>query len=374
MKFTVDAAAFNAALTAPAKIAKGALHLTVADDTLTLLADDTVVRIEIRVPVTDAARGEATVPSALMRDIVHAMPPGPVTVDASGGGRLVEIQGGDDPDGPGPVRASMWQITGETIPRPPEDPPLVGELDLAVFAKAMSQVMPAVSNDFDRPALTGVSVRPARGGKLALAASDSYRLHVTEADMVDAVSWDHQALIPGEAIRWILSVFDGDTATLRLDRKLVSVRSDTATLTARLLDPSSFPSVIPLLPDPKKAAAAVSVDAAALLEAFARVNPIAKLGYQHVAITGFPEDTRLVLETKAPDVGVSTATVRAHRLNGAGFTFGCHIQYITAAVKASGAERLDLWWHHDGGPMLITAFGDPGYQAVVSALRLPKGK
>lgn len=371
MRCTVDAAALNAALAAPTRIANGLIHLTVADDTLTVLADDRVVRIEQRVPVTDGAPGEGTFPSSLFHDISKAMPPGPVTIEASGG--LAEISGGDDPDGPGPVRASMWQVTRDgAIPAPPPDPPLVGDLDLAAFAKAMTQVMPAVSGDAERPALTAVSCRPSRGGRLELAATDRYRLHVTEADLVDAVSWDHQALIPGEAVRWLLSVFDHDeTATLRLDRDLIVVRSDSATLTARLVH-NDFPSYLTLLPDPRKAAAQVSVNADALIDAFRRVNPIAKLGSMYVAITGVPEDDMLVFETNAPDIGASTAAVKTNSIRGAGFTFGCNIGHAVDAVKAAGAERLDLWWGNDGSPLLVTAFGDPGYRAVVMPLRLPK--
>jgi DNA polymerase-3 subunit beta len=371
MKLDIDAADLNRALIAPSRISDGVLRLSLAGDRLTILADDRVVRVTESVPVDGQDDGEAVVPAHLFHDLAKAMPDGPVHITASGA--ILEL-GGDGDDTIGPVQASMWQITDDrgALPPTPPDPPLVGDVDLEAFSRVMAQVLPAVSKDLSRPPLTAVSVRPS-GGSLAIAATDSYRLHVTQSDMVDAAGWDHQALLPGDAIRWVLSVFDPtETATLHLDRDLISVRSDRHTLTARLVQ-GDFPSVKVLIPDHRKAAAHITVDAARFLDALDRVNPIAKAGGHRVSLTGVPEDGLVVLGASAVDFGESTATVTAD-VTGAGFTFGADIRYVTAAAKAAGGQRLDLWWAEDGQPILIGAFGDPHYRAVIMPLRASKPK
>lgn len=370
MKFDLTAAAFQHAIAVPANIApSGTCHVAAHDDTVTVTGDDGVVRVECRAAATVSDTGGAHLPSGLLRGLVDAMPDGTVAVSSTGS--IVELHGTPSPDVTDePFRASMWQVPNPVLPDAPPSPRRIGNLDVVAFATAMNQVFPAVSRDLTNPALTAVSVT-ATGGVLEAAATDSYRLHVTATEMIDAAAWPGQALIPAAAVRLILALFPSSApAELHLDDATLMLRSDHATLTTRLVQ-GTYPNYGPLIPDHRKANAAITVDAARFLGALDRVSPIAKLGAMRVSITAVPEDNLIVVEARAPDTGHTSATVHGD-VTGDGFTFAVDLRYLAAAAKSAGSERLNLWWQSDRSPILIGAFGNPDYRAIVMPLHAAK--
>lgn len=377
MKFAVDAAALNRAVAEPARIAMSAMALTVADGKLTVLADDRTVRLEHRLDVTDDEPGTIYVPPTLFHDLAKTMPPGLVTVSSVG--RVVELHGEGDPDEEDDATDhSLWQVAENAtdIPAPSADPPIVGDINMRLFDQAMGQVMPAVSTDISRRALTAVQVR-SYSGRLSLVATDSYRLHVVRSDMVDAAGWMHKALLPGEAIRLALAVFaPTEEATLHLDRGLMMIRSERTTLTARLVQGEYPPNIRSLIPKRNDTQAHIEVDTERLLEALGRITPVArhKLGLSRVTLSTVPEDGLVIVEAAAVDLGQSSVNVRSHRVDGPGFRFSADIRYLIAALKAANAQRVEIHWTRDQAPILVTRIGDnskdPAYQAVVMPLHI----
>ena len=368
MKFVVDADVLRKALAAPAHVAVDHLHLSVTDGTLSVTGDDTVVRVTERRPVHAAIDGDAYIGAALFHDLAKVMPPGPVTVEASG--PLLELSGGDTDDTDEPVRAAVYAAAPSAISMPaePPPPPPVGEVEMAAFNSAMAQVVPAAAAPHsENPLLASVSVRASRGS-LVFAATDLYRLHTTRSRLIDAGAWSHEALIPIDAVKLAASVFpDDDEPLVALNRELFSMRTDATTITSRLVQ-GQFPSWQAKIPHERDRTATVALDAEALLAALSRVAPIARLGDKGVSVTAVPEDRLIVVKARADDTGESSASFRAHTVTGAAFTFFAPLRWLTDAVKCARCQRLNLYWVADRAPLLINGFGSD-YQALVSPLR-----
>lgn len=369
MKLTVDAAALHAALDAPHRVAPQYLLLIAGDDTLVVVADNLIVRVACWAEAAVEDAGRVVVPAALMHDLAHAMPPGPVSITVDD--LIVELHGGLQPDDdtePDPVRASLWVVPDDysMIPPMPPEPPRIGEVAMTEFAASMAQVTPAAPV---RSPLPVVAVRSSRGALLC-AATDSYRLHLTRSRMVEASAWAHEALIPVEAIKLATSMFPDGTANLHMDRDVLTLRTDTGVLTTRL-STAKFPNYQKVIPRREDAAAEVMLDTAALLAALARITPIANTehGEHRVRLAAYPEDRIVTVESSADGLGQSKATIRAAAAKGAGFSFSTDIRYLHAAARASACQRLTVYWTAPRKPILIAGFG-----AEFSAMVMPHHK
>ena len=197
MKLTLDAAALHAALDAPHRVAPQYLVLLAADDTLAVIADNSIVRVASWAAATVEESGRIVVPAALMHDLAHAMPPGPVTISTDD--LMVELHGGEEPDDDDrtePVRATLWTVTDDhaAIPLAPTEPQRIGEVNMTEFAASMAQVMPAVST---RSPLPVVSVRSSRGALLCAALHEPIDLN-SGTDVKRADSLGSVELVTGE--------------------------------------------------------------------------------------------------------------------------------------------------------------------------------
>lgn len=374
MKFSVDADTLREALAAPAAVSPDHLRLTVSAGLLSVTGDNTAVRVTERRPVEPgAADGTVYAGAALLRDLAKIMPPGPVTIASAG--PLLDLCGGEHDDSEEPVRASVYAAVADAVrmPADPPAPPVIGDIEMAAFTKAMAQVTPATSTDPAKPILGSVSVRGVRGGSLLFVASDQFRLHSVRSRIIDGGVWGYEALIPAEAVRLSANVFrPDDDVQVSLDRDLLTMRTAATTLTSRLVQ-GGYPSWQSSVPHEREWATTVALDADALLGALARVAPIARFGNQIVTLTAVPEDRLIVARSHAADTGECSASFHAHSVAGASFTFAANIRWLVDAAKCSGCQRLIVHWVADRRPLLIHGFGSD-YQAMVMPIRTPDQK
>lgn len=137
----------------------------------------------------------------------------------------------------------------EDYPRPAADYSAaepVAVVDSADLTASLTFAATAVGKDDTLPMLTGIRVEGQPDGTITFAATDRYRLTVTECKGSTG-EWD--ALVPSHA----LPAIKGLTGTVRIDRagsfgySSLVFTTDTATLGVRLLD-STFPPFRSLIP------------------------------------------------------------------------------------------------------------------------------
>ncbi|MEU6781462.1 DNA polymerase III subunit beta [Nonomuraea angiospora] len=159
-----------------------------------------------------------------------------------------------------------------TLPAPPE---AAGTIDAAALAAAVAQVAPATSRDDTLPMLTGIRLDTdgdGEGDKLTLAATDRYRIAVTDTTWTPNTEGPLSALIPGRHLHDIAKGLGHGIISIGLNDKMVAFTSQDRQTTVRLLDEQFIDYRARVTYD---ATTTATVDAAQLAAAVKRVALVA---------------------------------------------------------------------------------------------------
>src|SRR6201996_7502320 len=172
------------------------VRLVLEGDQLTLTGSDLDLTISAVVTVGGGDDGRAVVPAKLAADIVRALEPGAVTVEADGDQAAISA---------GRSQFSVHLYPAEEFPQLPAPGGDSVTLDGAELAEGLRQVVPAASGDDSRPTLTGVLLAAEAGG-LRLVATDSYRLAVRDLPGTSVMAEGQHVLIPSRALHELTRV------------------------------------------------------------------------------------------------------------------------------------------------------------------------
>lgn len=288
---------------------------------------DLDLTITTEVPVTGLHDGVVVAPGRLLTDIVRALDPGAVTVEADdeelriASGRTVfsvrTHPTGDFPHLPPP--------TGESVTLPAEG-----------LAEALRQVVRAASGEDSRPILTGVLLAAEEGG-LRLVATDSYRLAVRDLGGVGVLAPDQKVLVPSRALQELGRLLQGsEEVTLRLGAHDATFGTGSVTLTTRLIE-GEFPNYRQLIPPAYPNQLVVGREA--LLEAVRRVKLLARDPVTPVRIALAADGIQLSVIT--PDWGQATEDLDA-KYDGAEMTVAFNPAYLVDGLEAVLGEEAVL--------------------------------
>jgi len=212
-------------------------------DRLTLAATDMELSLRSSLDAQGESEGRVVVPGRLLVEIARLLPGGEVAFAHRPEEGIVELSSGT-------ASYRLHTLSAEDFPRLPEaNAAQLHSIDADALVSTAAQVSRAASRDESRPVLTGVLVR-FEGGKLVMAATDSYRMSVRETE-VEGAAPDLEAIVPARALGEIIRVAAG-AGELELgmhDNQLVfSLPEAGVLLTTRRID-GQFPNYQQLLPD-----------------------------------------------------------------------------------------------------------------------------
>jgi DNA polymerase III subunit beta len=295
-------------------------------DRLVLAGSDLDLTIQVAVTVAGQADGVAVLPARLAADIVRALEPGAVHVEAEGDEARISS---------GRSQFAVRLLPAEDFPRLPEAPADEVTLDAAALAEALRQVVRAASHDDARPILTGV-LMAAEGDGLRLVATDSYRLAVRDLRGTTVLREGQTVLVPSKALGELTRVLGGaESVTLRLaERDATFVVGDTR-LTTRLIE-GEFPNYRQLIPSthPNR----LTVGREPLLDALRRVKLLAREATP-VRITLKPEGIELTAITQ--DVGQAHEDLDA-KYEGAEMVIAFNPEYLADGIEAVEGDEVTL--------------------------------
>src|SRR5205085_1033652 len=111
----------------------------------------------------------------------------------------------------GAAAYTLHTFNPEDFPRLPEVEAEVGfTVDRAAFLDTIAKVSRSASRDESRPVLTGVLVR-FEGGKVVMAATDSYRLSVKETSLPEGPGQALEAIVPARALGELARIAQGSS-------------------------------------------------------------------------------------------------------------------------------------------------------------------
>jgi DNA polymerase-3 subunit beta len=208
---------------------------------LRLAATDMELSLRANVPAQIEGDGAIVLPGKTFVDIARLLPADEVAIEHKPAESVVHVTSGS-------ASYTLHTYNPEDFPRLPElDAVQTFSVDRESLLETISRVARAASRDESRPVLTGVLVS-FTGGKLVMAATDSYRLAVKETEL-DGSAPELEAIVPSRALQELARIANhGDTVEVGVHENQVLFSTDGAWLTTRRID-GQFPNYRQLLPE-----------------------------------------------------------------------------------------------------------------------------
>lgn len=309
--FTINGAAFAAAITPAVKVASSAgyvrsVTLAFRDQRVTVAATDFETDVSIKVPVVGKKATSVAVAADRLGKFAKAFTSGDVTVDVS-------------------PEAVTFTVHDTVFTMPPlaeapaiQLPEMTQPAELAVdrFVKAIKVTAPAASTDSVRAVLTGVLFDAG-----VAVATDSYRLAVYKAAPADL-----NGLFPAPALKVAAGVFGDETdVEFQVTDRSLLLRSAMRTMTVRRIE-GEYPNWRNLLQNIPPVAT-VTVDRARLMASLDKVvlaaeddttatrihfaDDVAELTLRNIDGPRAFDPLPVTVDGDAPDVGVNGKMLRS---------------------------------------------------------------
>src|SRR4051812_26770139 len=185
--------------------------------------------------------GSLVLPGKTLVDIARLLPSDEVAIEHKPAESVVHVTSGS-------ASYTLNTYNPEDFPRLPEvDAVQTFSVDRESLLETISRVARAASRDESRPVLTGVLVS-FTGGKLVMAATDSYRLAVKETELTGSVP-ELEAIVPSRALQELARIAgSGDSVSVGVHENQVVFATEGVWLTTRRID-GQFPNYRQLLPE-----------------------------------------------------------------------------------------------------------------------------
>jgi DNA polymerase III subunit beta len=203
----------------------------------------TDMELSLRASMSAEIEGDGAIvlPGKTFVDIARLLPGNDVTIEHRPTESVVHVTAGS-------AAYTLNTYSPEDFPRLPElDAVSTFTVERESLLETIGRVARAASRDESRPVLTGILVQFG-GGKLVMAATDSYRLAVKETAFAGTVP-DLEAIVPGRALQELARIANaGDEVEIGVQENQVLFSTDGVWLTTRRID-GQFPNYRQLLPE-----------------------------------------------------------------------------------------------------------------------------
>lgn len=329
-------------------------RMRLESDRLELTGSDLDMTIQVWVDVSGQSDGMAVAPARLTSDIVRALEPGAVEVEANDDQLRISA-------GRSQFEVRVFSVDDYPTIAEPEGEPVV--LPAADFAEGLSQVVPASSNDDARPILTGVLLSAEEDG-LRLVSTDSYRLAVRDLEGTIALAAGQKVLVPSRALGELVRFMgDSEQLSLYLGERDVAFELADHRVQTRLIE-GEFPNYRQLIPSdyPNR----LTVGREALLDALRRVKLLAR---EATPVRLGQHESHVELTATTQDVGQASETVEA-AYEGEELTVAFNPDYLLEGLEASGGDDITLETRDALKPAVIRPVGRSDYLYLLMPVRV----
>jgi DNA polymerase-3 subunit beta len=295
---------------------------------LELAATDMEVSLRATLDASVQGAGAAVVPGRLLADLVRLLPEDAVTLEHRVEENSVHIASGS-----AEYRLRTYAV--EDFPRLPDPEGVaLSTLEAEPLLETIARVSRAAGRDESRPVLTGILVR-FEGGKVVMAATDSYRLAVKETAISQEVP-ELEAIVPARALDELRRIASGSSEIrLGLLDNHAIFEADGVWLTTRRID-GQFPNYKQLLPETFEHDVRLPRDE--LLEVVRRV---AVLAQRSSPLRLRFAEGELTISSQTQDVGESREMLPAP-FSGEPLEIGFNADYLRDGVESVAGDELML--------------------------------
>jgi DNA polymerase III subunit beta len=357
MNVILDASALADALQPVARVfgrseAAATLLIRVDDAIVTVSAHNGEFGMERSVAGTVVESGQARVDGKMFVDFIKTLPKGPLQLALADG--QLGIAAGD-------IEVQLRTIAVEhplSVTAPNES---AVAIDCEAFVEVATHVEKAASRDESRPMLTGILVT-VQDGALTMVATDSYRLSVSRAQLVDG---DWEALVPARALVELVKLAQSTGAEqlyLEQVESNLRVRVGAYVVNSRLIA-GAFPDYRKLVPT--AFSHEVTLESEQILTALTRM---AVIGGGNIPIRFEFSEEGLHIGVEGGDVGRGGERIDC-AWSGEPMTVAYNLQYLREGLQLVGAQaRLQIV--DEIKPSLLVRPDDENFLYLVMPVRL----
>lgn len=208
---------------------------------LRVAATDMELSLRATVAAQIEGDGSLVLPGRTLVDIARLLPSDEVSIEHKPTESVVHVTSGS-------ASYTLHTYNPEDFPRLPDVASVqTFPVERESLLETIQRVARAASRDESRPVLTGILVQFV-GGKLTMAATDSYRLAVKETELSGSAP-DLEAIVPGRALTELARIAtSGEAIDVGVHENQVVFGLDGTWLTTRRID-GQFPNYRQLLPE-----------------------------------------------------------------------------------------------------------------------------
>jgi DNA polymerase-3 subunit beta len=295
--------------------------------------------------------GSVVVSGRTLLEIVRLLPGDEVSIQHKPEEGIVEIVSGS-------ASYRLHTFATEDFPRLPEvETAQLYPVEREALLDTVARVSRAASRDESRPVLTGILVR-FEGGKIVMAATDSYRLSVKETAVAGQLP-ELEAIIPARALAELSRIAAGtDEIQLGVHDNHVVFGSDGTWLTTRRID-GQFPNYRQLLPEGFEHELPVSRDE--LLDVVRRVSVMAQ---RNSPLRLRFAEGELTISAQTQDVGEAKESLPIG-FSGEALEIGFNADFLRDGVESVEGDTAVLKLISSLRPGLITGEGDDFWYLIM---------
>ena len=367
MKLSVPRDSFVAQLGIVSRVASthsavqalGGVQIEAATDRTELRATDLEVALRVPLEANVEHPGGAVLPARLLLDVVRALPPGEVLVEARSAEQDVELSAG------GATFDIRTLRSDDFPPLPDPDSAQVVSVPAEAFVTTVSTVARAASRDETRPVLTGILVS-ASGQALRMVATDSYRLSVKETQLDASLDGSFEANVPARALQELARIAGqqgSEELLVGVGENQVIFQSGGAVLSSRLID-GQFPNYRQLLPEAFEHE--LRLAATELQEVVRRISLLAQ---KNAPLRLAFSEGELTVSAQTPDVGEARESLPVP-FSGEPLEIGFNPDFLRAGLESVESDEVVLKLISPLRPGLIEAGDDSGFHYLIMPIRL----
>jgi DNA polymerase-3 subunit beta len=329
----------------------GGILLRAEDGELQLAATDMELSLRTAFGAQVEGEGAVVVPGRLLVDLARLLPDEDVQIEHRAEEGVVRIECGS-----ASYRLHTYNV--EDFPRLP-DVQAIGtfSVDREALLDTVARVSRSASRDESRPVLTGILAR-FEGGKLVMAATDSYRLSVKETAL-EGEAPELEAIIPARALTELSRIAqNADGMELGVHENQVVFVVDGITLTTRRIE-GQFPNYRQLLPESFEHV--VNVPRAEILDVVRRVAVMAQ---RNSPLRLRFAEGELTISSQTQDVGEARESLPVG-FAGEPLEIGFNPEFLREGIESVTADEIQLKLISPLRPGLIQADGDDFWYLIM---------